>query len=561
MKKHITIIIAILITIFQIYLISLQPINTKVASTYDDVLMIEQASSILKGNWLGDYNCLTLVKGPFTPIFMAVANACNIPFLIAQDIFYIIACVFLLYVFKDMIKSNTLKIIALVLLIFNPIIYSTELCRAYRDGIYLSLIIYLIAFSFAVFLNKKETITKIIWYYIGLGFTLGSIFLCREEFIWLIPYLTIFAITTIIYTIKDKNILQKKQRILLFIIPIIIATLMVIVVMCLNYRYYGVFQLNQYWGKEFKAAYGALTRIVPEEKINKVPVTTECLKKAYEISPKCMELKEYFDNELKEWARCGDGGLDQIQGGYFHWALIRAVESKGYYKDAKTANEFYTEMAKEINDACDEGKVECLKYKRVSNVNRFDIEDICKTIKKCKDTIKYQYKMVLLNTKISQEYFFDSDAIYEQRMQEFEKITLTKTARNECYYNEPYKTGINILNQIMEIYKTINPYVFYESILVAIIFVMQSVIRNQKNGEKVILLIGLVGLYLCRIFIITFTYITMYTSAINVMYLSTTYIIQILFAIFANVFLGYEIIKKGKENGKCKTNNIITGIK
>ena len=153
MKKTITIIIAILIIILQIYLVSVQPIDAKVASTYDDVLMVEQASSILDGKWLGDYNCLTLVKGPFTPIFMAVARLLHIPFLIAQDVFYIIACVLLIYVFKNIVKSNILKIITLTLLIFNPIIYSTELCRAYRDGIYLALIIYLIAFSFAIFLS------------------------------------------------------------------------------------------------------------------------------------------------------------------------------------------------------------------------------------------------------------------------------------------------------------------------------------------------------------------------------------------------------------------------
>ena len=565
MKKIITIVIAILIIIFQIYLVSVQPIDARIASTYDDVLMVEQASSILEGKWLGDYNCLTLVKGPFTPVFMAVAKLCHIPFLIAQDIFFIIACIFLIYVFKDIIKSNILKIITLVLLIFNPIIYSTEICRAYRDGIYLALIIYLIAFSFAVFLKRKDTMSKLIWYYIGLGFTIGSIFLCREEIVWLIPYLLIFVIMTIIYIVKDKEVLQKKQKILLFLVPILIVILMIISVMFLNYKYYGTFQLNQYWGKEFKEAYGALTRIISEEEIERVPVTTESLEKAYEISPKCRELKEYFDGELENWAMCGDGSLDQIQGGYFHWALMRAVESKGYYKNAKTANEFYKQMAEEINKACDEGKVECLNYKRVSNVIRFDLEDIYDAIIKCKDTIKYQYTMSLLKVKITSSWYAKSDETYQERTKAFEEITLTKTSVNGFYETEQDKMRINILDKIKNIYKTINPYVFYESILVAVVFIIQSIIRKQKNSGKIIILIGLAGLYLCRIFIITFTSVTMYTSAINVMYLSATYVIQILFAVFANIFLGQEIkkiiVRKGKENGKCKTNNIITSIK
>lgn len=302
MKRNTTIIFAILIIILQIYLISVQPINARITLKYDEALMVEQAKNIIEGKWLGEYNCLTLVKGPITPLFIATAKILHIPFLIAQDIFYILSCILIIFVFRRLIKSNIAKLIALTLLIFNPIIYSTELCRVYRDGIYLALIMYLIAFSFGIFLNRKEKISKMIVYYIGLGVTIGAIYLCREETIWLMPYLVISTIITVIYIIKDKEVLQKKQKLMLYLVPILIFVLMTISVMLLNYKYYGVFQLNQYWGKEFKEAYGALTRILPEEEIEKVPVTSDALEKAYQISPKANELKEYFDIYINEWA-------------------------------------------------------------------------------------------------------------------------------------------------------------------------------------------------------------------------------------------------------------------
>ena len=540
-KKFFIITCIIVLSIIQIYLVSVQTINKLVDNAYDDALMIEQADSILKGKWLGEYNCLTLIKGPVTPLFMAVANVLNIPFLIAQDIFYIIACVLLISILGKLIKNDIVKVIIFGLLIFNPIIFSTELCRTYRDGIYTALIIYMITFTFGIYFNRKEKISKIIWYYIGLGFALGLIYLCREETIWILPYLVVSIVITIISIIKEKEIENKIKRILLYVIPILIVSLMTILVMIMNYKYYGVFQLNQYWGKEFKEAYGAFTRIIPEQKIKKVPVTSDMLEKAYKISPKCKELKEYFDKETVNWAKCGDGSLKEIQGGYFHWALIRAVESKGYYKDAKTANKFYQELADEINKACDEGKVNCLKNKRVSNVNRFGIEDLGKALLKCKDVIKYQYKMILVKVKVPINTLNVEEN--DEKINKLEEVTLTKNDdRNELYNGKNDEIRINILEQINKIYSKINPFIFYESIIVCIGFIIITIVEKRKRTEEIIMLIGLVGIYLCRIFIISFTSSTMYTSAINVMYLAPTYVIQMIFSILSNVFLGKEIV-------------------
>ena len=561
-SKIVTIIVALIVIAFQIYLISVQPINAIVQNTYDDTLMIEQADSILKGQWLGEYNCLTLVKGSFTPVFMAAANILNIPFLIAQDIFYILACALLVYVLRKLIKNNIVRVIILSLLIFNPIIFSTELCRTYRDGIYLALIIYLLAFTFGIYIERKEKISKILWYYIGLGITIGSIYLCREEIVWIIPYLTVSLVITIYSIVKDKEVNEKAKKVLLYLVSIGIALIMLLAVMLLNYKYYKVFQLNQYWGREFKEAYGALTRILPKEEIRKVPVTSDMLEKADEISPKFRELKEYFNRETYNWAACGDGYVGEIQGGYFHWALMRAVEEKGYYKDAKTANEFYQELANEINQACDEGKVECLKNKRVSNVIIFDIQDLWKTFLKCGDTIKYQYRMVLVKVKATPNWIETEED--KAKLEKVREVTLTNEVTKDSYSSEIDKLRLNVIETIKNIESRINPFIFYESIVAFVLFIIVTIVNKQNKAEQFIVLIGLIGIYLCRIFIITFTSVTMYTSAINVLYLTITYVIQMIFSILSNVFLGQEIIRyinERNKNGANRTNNTNTMLK
>lgn len=155
-NKITTTIIIILLILLKIYLISVQPIKYIPENKYDDALMLKQANSILQGKWLGEYNSLTLVKGPITPIFIAILNKLHIPFLIGQELLYDVSCLFVIYTFSKTIKNKKILYIIFAILLFNPVTFSTEICRVYRDGIYTSLTMLLIGFSYSIFLITGE---------------------------------------------------------------------------------------------------------------------------------------------------------------------------------------------------------------------------------------------------------------------------------------------------------------------------------------------------------------------------------------------------------------------
>lgn len=150
--------------------------------------------------------------------------------------------------------------------------------------------------------------------------------------------------------------------------------------------------------------------------------------------------------------------------------------------------------------------------------------------------MKYQYRYLLLKVECS-VLWHNPDFDYEQNIKLVEETTLNEVVTIDTYEDS---SRINVLKKIIDNYEKINPYVFYESIIVAGIFIFFSIIR-KRNSEKIILLLGVAGIYLCRIFIISFTYTTMYTDAINVMYLSVTYVVQSIFALYSNIFLIQEI--------------------
>ena len=68
------------------------PVAIKIFATHDDALFWDHAQQIIKGNWLGSYNNLTLAKGVGFPLFLAMNAVLGIPVTLLLALFYLFAC-------------------------------------------------------------------------------------------------------------------------------------------------------------------------------------------------------------------------------------------------------------------------------------------------------------------------------------------------------------------------------------------------------------------------------------------------------------------------------------
>ena len=544
----------VLLVILKIIIVSVQPIYVQYTMKYDDQLMVNLANNIINGNWLGDYNSKTLIKGIITPLFVSFTYILHIPFLIGKEILYDLACIFFINIISKKVKSRKILFITFLAILFNPVEYSTELSRVYRDGIYMSLVIFMIGQALGILFTIKEDLKVQRKYLIELGITISAMYLCREENIWIYPFLCFMIASIIIIILLDKKMENKIKRSIQYFIPVIIILININIVCILNYKYYGVYELNQYWGKDFKAAYGALTRVKPEQEIDRVPVTQDTLEKLYELSPKLSELRDFFNGNMgKEWQMCGEHISGEINGGYFHWALMNAVEERGYYKDAKTANQYYKELAKEINDLCDKNIIESRSKKRNSNTCYFTIKDIIEVIQKMPETIKYQINLEKVKMEVTNYLPETPIEEWKENKQIFEKITRQGIRRKTIYENTWNNMRLQIMEYIEKIYQKTNKYIFNISIVAfLIIFIINM---RKKEYTEIIILLGLMILYLTRIFLITFTSEEMFKEALNVAYLSNIYSVQYIFSILSILFLAQyikKLVKKYKIKKECE---------
>lgn len=67
-------IVIVTLICFRLLLTNRIPLSIGANFSHDDGWVISAAINILEGSWLGEYNQFTLIKGAFSPIFIAAAN-------------------------------------------------------------------------------------------------------------------------------------------------------------------------------------------------------------------------------------------------------------------------------------------------------------------------------------------------------------------------------------------------------------------------------------------------------------------------------------------------------
>lgn len=340
----------------------------------DDALFVRLAQNIANGEWLGAYDELTLVKGAFYPIFIAIAHVFNLPLLVAQQIVAIVAAGVMTATLYRMGLGRVFSLVLFTLLALSPLAWHPDLVRVTREPLYTSLGLLTFAFaalSFDANLGKRERLVALAC----LGSSFAMFWLTREESVWLYPALAMLALIPAIgigFAWRKTGYAMNRSREGGVLIAWQAASLLLPFafiaggVAALNASYYGSFLSNEVREGAMADGYGALLRIKDDAPTPRVFFSSGAAAKAYEVSEAARELKPTLDGERGNfWRRISCEALalnpcpTGFGGGWFMWAFREAVREAGHLKDAPSAQAFFEKLAREINTACDEGKIPC----------------------------------------------------------------------------------------------------------------------------------------------------------------------------------------------------------
>jgi hypothetical protein len=138
--------------------------------------------------------------------------------------------------------------------------------------------------------------------------------------------------------------------------------LLVLLIYTVNYRSFHAFAKSEMSAPSFQRAFKALLRIKSPDARRYMPITGETLGMAYNASPTFARLQPQLDGPVGEFWRADSlkaptGVSGEILLNLMIWAVRDAASRVGEHASAAKAEHFYNKIARELNDACDQGRL------------------------------------------------------------------------------------------------------------------------------------------------------------------------------------------------------------
>jgi hypothetical protein len=362
LRRQPLLIAAILLTLVKLWVTGSQTLWA-IDYPHDDSLYVNLAGSLAAQNWLGNYNELTLAKGPFYPAWIAGAYTLGIPLLLSQQILYIVACLVCVLALRPVLLSPLALFLTYSFLLFSPMSYASGVAnRVAREGIYSSLSLLVCAGAIGLLLRHHRPFQSLLPWSVVLGIAATCFWLTREEGVWLIPLILLCLGWFLFQTWREKPA-KVIPGLALCLIPYFIYMGCAEWIKEKNAKAYQAPLVVELKSKEFLSAYGALTRVKHENWNPMIPLPLDARKKIYQVSPAFRELEPHIEGRIgRRWASIfspsGTPG-EEIVGGFLLWTLRESARVAGYYTSWPHAKKFYARVASEINAACEEGTLVC----------------------------------------------------------------------------------------------------------------------------------------------------------------------------------------------------------
>ena len=108
----------------------------------DDELMFRAANAITSGQWLGEYDYLTLSKSMFFAVWLALLNKLHLPYLLGGALLWCAAALLAAFALRPLWRKSpagqgrALTLLLYALLAFLPSSWASYTLRVYRDNIF-----------------------------------------------------------------------------------------------------------------------------------------------------------------------------------------------------------------------------------------------------------------------------------------------------------------------------------------------------------------------------------------------------------------------------------------
>ena len=338
------------------------PIMAVPKGIHDDWIMVHMADALRSGQWLGEYNDLTLTKGMFFPFYLAVLNFLRLSYLSVSALLYTVSCMIFVYALRPLLKKYWACFTLYLVLLWNPVSYSVQAFqRVYRNSISYIQVLLIFGGLLALWLRRKEPVKKQILWLLTAAIGMVTFFYTREDAIWVEPFLLVFLLVylgTMFFSWKKEHRREYVGKAVLVLLPFLCVWGAGQLIAQENDNHYNIRLTNELQKGGFAEMYKSMMAVKPEEDIPGVTMTREKIARMCDECPTLEKLEPYIQSSRLYWAGSGENEKDwEVRDGWVFWIFRTALAQAGYYTDGETVNQVCLQIRDELEAAMDEGRL------------------------------------------------------------------------------------------------------------------------------------------------------------------------------------------------------------
>ena len=350
----------IVLSLLYIIVVAHTPLTIYPTAAFDDALFMSLGRSLAEGRWLGPFNEFILVKGPGYPAFLALGHWLGISASMAHALLHCGAIIFFVWVVHRVHGSLLLSGLLFALLLWHPVSMTVYLLRAFRDEIYYSQVLFVLALVVWTLFCARAAGQRVFFAALS-GVFLGWFWLTREEGSFIVPALVLLVVTATLPAFRRQRI---RELLLVALVMFGVFAGSQIAFRAVNWLAYGAFVGVDSKEANYLRALGALHSVRSGGVRPFVSITRAARQRVYGVSPTFASLASYFEGAPgSDWVRitcdASPTACGEIGAGWFMFALRRAAAASGHYATPTKASAFFGQMADEISAACVRGGLEC----------------------------------------------------------------------------------------------------------------------------------------------------------------------------------------------------------
>lgn len=555
------------------------PIDILTQATFDDGWFMTRAFHILRFEWFGKYDFVTLIKGPAYAFFLALTALSGLSLQFTSGLLHVFSSGLIIYSLLPYIKNSYYSYFIFLILLLTQFVTQ----RVIRDEF--SLCIFLVCISLIVicFVTKIKERRKPINILL-LGLMIGIFLLTREDsFYSIIIFIPLFLL--IVFFTEKKYIKENFSSIVLIFV---VALSLHYLYKTINYFKYGSFVGIELLDSDYQSALESIYRVRDFPAKKYIDVSGDNLESIYKISPSMKKISNYLrdnswiiDNtfinpESDDKANCLNGEIicKDYHRGYFMWALRKAAHINGIYSSPTNAKNFYRSITNEINQACEDERLKC-KNKFLSKIPNYELFEIGGFVKSFFKAIDSSTKLKTLNNGKNEDSVrvgkpFTKDDLYASNLfnissyifikNEFEiNIFQDSNSILQALNNEigdgpdpeiifAGELVINFYNQFAKSYNLISKIILLFGLLSLLFLIINTFIQKKIKPEFLICIL-LWAAYFNKVLLLSIVNYFWMPYAINYLYMYPA-IVLLPLASLISIYFSFNEVKNNFQKNK-----------